>query len=285
METPIIRPQTFKALIEFVKCWNLESVAYNTSLIINGHRAVIMNGMEILSSMEIPLEDTDHNENNATNTSFLELETAYSSNLNEISSTDPEETTIFENNDIEWNIGNEEILGNPEVLPDPSANENSETTLETDDLTREQSAIMTRILKDLTDEKLNTPFRANPLLTFSWKDKVNEIIHRLNREIRGSQREKQVHTLEACYYLGTILNEFQNNPKVSKEIRQLLKNSLGTYKMYNFWKGANRIHQVLRPEELSRLYQTQFITLSNMNRLSTENFDRLIELRTNGVSS
>ncbi|CAG8837223.1 20565_t:CDS:1, partial [Gigaspora margarita] len=86
------------------------------------------------------------------------LETDYSLNSNKFTSTNPEETTIFENNDIEWNIKNGKILKNPEILSDPPTNDNSETTLETDDLTREQSTIMTGIIKDLTDEKSNTSF-------------------------------------------------------------------------------------------------------------------------------
>ncbi|CAG8842390.1 6246_t:CDS:1, partial [Gigaspora margarita] len=52
------------------------------------------------------------------------LETDYSLNLNEITLTNPEETTTFENNDIEWNVENEEILENPEILSDPPVNKN-----------------------------------------------------------------------------------------------------------------------------------------------------------------
>ncbi|CAG8831132.1 12050_t:CDS:1, partial [Gigaspora margarita] len=52
------------------------------------------------------------------------LETDHSPNLNKITSINPEGTTIFENNNIEWNIENKEILENPEILPDPLTNEN-----------------------------------------------------------------------------------------------------------------------------------------------------------------
>jgi hypothetical protein len=285
METPIIGTQTLTTLMELVKCWNKESVAYDASLIITRNRTVIMKDMEILLSLEFPLEDTEDNGNNVPSTSLPELEADYPTFPNEITSPNLDETLAFDNNNIEFNISNEEILEDPEIIPGPAANENNETTLETVDTAQDQSTTINGIINDLTEEKVNPPFRAIPLLTFSWKDKVNEIIGRLKGEIRGSKREKQVRTLETCYYLGIILNEFQNNSKISNEIRRLMKDSLGSHKMYNFWKGAHRINQVLQPQELPRLYQTQFITLSNMNRLYTENFGRLIELRTNGVSS
>ena len=285
METPIIGTQTLTTLMELVKCWNKESVAYSASLIITGNRIVIMKEMEILLSLEFPLEDTEDNGNNVSDTPLPELETDYPTTPNEIPSPNFEENITFDNSNIEVDTRNEEILEDLDVIPGPTTNRNNETALETVDTTQDQSTTINGIINDLTEEKVNPPFRAIPLLTFSWKDKVNEIIGRLKEEIRGSKREKQVRTLETCYYLGIILNEFQNNPKVSNEIRRLMKDSLGSHKMYNFWKGAHRINQVLQPQDLPRLYQTQFITLSNMNRLYTKNFNRLIELRTNGVSS
>ncbi|CAG8758296.1 8162_t:CDS:2, partial [Gigaspora rosea] len=136
------------------------------------------------------------------------------------------ETVVF-NNNIEFNIRNEEILEDPEIIPGPTTNENNETMLETVDTTQDQNTTINGIIKDLTEERVNSPFRVNPLLTFSWKNKVNKIIR-------------------------IILNEFQNNPKVSKEIRRLLNDSLGSHKIYNFWKGASWIYQVLQPQELSR---------------------------------
>ena len=61
METPIIGTQTLTTLMELVKCWNKESIAYSASLIITRNRTVIMKEMEILFSLEFPLEDTEDN--------------------------------------------------------------------------------------------------------------------------------------------------------------------------------------------------------------------------------
>ncbi|CAG8756277.1 26168_t:CDS:1, partial [Gigaspora rosea] len=76
----------------------------------------------------------------------------YSSTPNKITSPNLEETISFENNNIEFNIRNEEILEDPEIIPDPTTNENSKTILETVDTTQEQSTTITRIIQDLTEE-------------------------------------------------------------------------------------------------------------------------------------
>ncbi|CAG8832245.1 6291_t:CDS:2, partial [Gigaspora rosea] len=99
------------------KCWNKESIAYSASLIITRNRTVIMKEMEILFSLEFPLEDTEDN---------------------------GKIIVILKNN---------------------------ETTLEIVDTTQDQSTTINGIINDLTEEKVNSPFRAIPLLTFSWKDK------------------------------------------------------------------------------------------------------------------
>ncbi|CAG8759744.1 24417_t:CDS:2, partial [Gigaspora rosea] len=57
-----------------------------------------------------------------------------------------------------------------------------------------------KIISDLTEEKHNTPLR--------------------------NQKEKQVQTLEACYYLGKLQEEFQDDHMISKEIREQIKSSL-----------------------------------------------------------
>lgn len=48
--------------------------------------------------------------------------------------------------------------------------------MELDAHSSKPNTMLVKIIKDLTEEKQNTPFWASPLLTFTWKDKVNEII-------------------------------------------------------------------------------------------------------------
>ncbi|CAG8793166.1 4979_t:CDS:1, partial [Gigaspora rosea] len=79
------------------------------------------------------------------------------------------------------------------------------------------------MIQDLNEEQSSTPFRTEPLLTFTWKDQAIEIKNRFSQEIRGSQREQQIRTLETCYYLGQLLKEFQDNSKVLKEMKNLFK--------------------------------------------------------------
>ena len=51
---------------------------------------------------------------------------------------------------------------------------------------------MAAMMKDLNEEQPNTPFRAEPLLTFTWKNQANKISNRFIQEIRGSQRENKL---------------------------------------------------------------------------------------------
>ncbi|CAG8796480.1 903_t:CDS:1, partial [Gigaspora rosea] len=53
-------------------------------------------------------------------------------------------------------------------------------------------------IQDLNEKQPNTPFRAEPLLTFTWREQANEIKNQFSQEIYESQREKQVWTLETC---------------------------------------------------------------------------------------
>ncbi|CAG8794739.1 11187_t:CDS:2, partial [Gigaspora rosea] len=71
-----------------------------------------------------------------------------------------------------------------------------------------------KIISDLTEKKHNTPLCADPLLTYAWKDQVNEIIQ--------------------------LQEEFQNDPMVSKEIREQIKSSLGLYKQIRYGKALSR---------------------------------------------
>ncbi|CAG8821626.1 23596_t:CDS:2, partial [Gigaspora rosea] len=72
--------------------------------------------------------------------------------------------------------------------------------------TSKTKAKLAKIINDLTEEKHNTPLHADPLLT--------------------KPERKTSRTLEACYYLGKLQEEFQDDPTISKEIREQIKSSL-----------------------------------------------------------
>ncbi|CAG8584524.1 22386_t:CDS:1, partial [Gigaspora rosea] len=48
---------------------------------------------------------------------------------------------------------------------------------------------MAAMIQDLNEEQSSTPFRAEPLLTFTWKDQAIEIKNRFSEEILEA-REK-----------------------------------------------------------------------------------------------
>src|SRR5260363_317636 len=154
METFSLQPQTLIALADLVKQWNQDPISYHNSLVITGNHVTVTNGKDILLSVQFPTEN--ENQNHST-----EIE------LHEEPETVNEETTP--------------LLPSSELL----TNEIQTTVLETD-------AVLKELIKDLTEDKQNTPLRESPLLTFAWQDQASEIINWLNQEIRGSQREKQI---------------------------------------------------------------------------------------------
>ena len=64
-----------------------------------------------------------------------------------------------------------------------------------------------------------------------------------------------------------------------------MKAALGSYRTYSTGKCAERAYQVFNCWEMSKLYQTQYISLNSINKLSNEEFAELIELGTHGVRS
>ncbi|CAG8794706.1 12688_t:CDS:2, partial [Gigaspora rosea] len=50
--------------------------------------------------------------------------------------------------------------------------------------------------------------------------------------------------------INDLTEEKEKSEEVKEKNKRLMKNSLGLHKMYNFWKGAHRINQVLQSQEL-----------------------------------
>ena len=247
METVTLQPQTLISLTALIKSWNQDPLALNNSLIITKDTAIVTDGITILFSLQLSIEDTDPLQNDSYTETTIELPS------------------------------NEELV----LLPEDNAPE----SIEAYEPNMEPDSVLTRIKEDLMNTEASTVTRATPLLTFTWRNQTSEIISRLNQETRGSQREKQIQILEACYYLGKLRQDFQDNYKVTKEIKKDMRATLGSYRTHSTWKCAERAYQVFSCWELSKLYQTQYISLNSINKLSNEEFAELMELGTHGVRS
>jgi hypothetical protein len=249
METPALQPQTLTALIELVRQWNQDPLAQHNGLVITGSYVTITNGSETLLSLQFPTESIEQNQNHSRET-------------------EPEDEPEIDHDEVTFTL----------EPSNPTEVNNADPELTSKDT-------VAAMIQDLNEEQLSTPFRAEPLLTFIWKDQATEISNRFNQEIRGSQREKQVRTLETCYYLGQLLDKFQHDSKVLKEMKNLFNSSLGKRRAYNLWKGAKRTYQLFQHRDPSLLYRTQYISLNNLTRLTTNNFEKLLDPGTHGVRS
>ena len=119
------------------------------------------------------------------------------------------------NDHVETNtelILNEE-LNLPLQVNEPENIEEQDPEIELEDSespTSKTKAKLTKIINDLTEEKYNTPLRADPLLTYTWKDQVNEIIQRLNRETRETRKKNKFGLLKHVI----IQENFKKNFKI-----------------------------------------------------------------------
>src|SRR5439155_25480958 len=112
----------------------------------------------------------------------------------------------------------------------------------------------------------------------------NEIIIRLQNGTCTKNRDKQIRTLEACYYLETLRIVHCNNFLKLKEINQTLRNKLGQRKANIVSITAEQISKLLNLCRKKKLYSTKYVTLSNLHRLTIDNFLVLFEvLKTNEV--
>ena len=64
METVTLQPQTLISLTALIKSWNQDPLALNNSLIITKDTAIVTDGITILFSLQLSIEDTDPLQNN-----------------------------------------------------------------------------------------------------------------------------------------------------------------------------------------------------------------------------
>ncbi|CAG8854520.1 19111_t:CDS:1, partial [Gigaspora margarita] len=127
------------------------------------------------------------------------------------------------------------------VYDDISLFENTETLApvtenpnQIDHLEDSEKDCVRQIRNDLLVRSNNTPFRQNLLTTQGWKNQANEIATLLHHE--RCKREKQVRTLETCYYLGRLQQEYVRDAKTQNEIRKLIRTVLEPRRTASAWK-------------------------------------------------
>ena len=197
---------------------------------------------------------------------------------------------LFAEIDFNTNYPNEEIA---EVI-NPSPENIASTNIFNLETEQEDSFLATPILaqdniirkiqKDFTTKHIDPLIRISPLSPSLLDEQMDEIITRLSNGTYIKNRDKQIRTLEACYYLETLRIAHCNNFLKLKEINQTLRNKLGQRKANNISITAERISKLLNLCGKEKLYSTRYVTLSNLHRLTNDNFLALFEaLRTHGV--
>ncbi|CAG8833839.1 6714_t:CDS:2, partial [Cetraspora pellucida] len=90
-------------------------------------------------------------------------------------------------------------------------------------------------------------------------EKLNNILEKLSTYTK--LRENQIKTLEAYYYLGTLIQENETN---QEQIREQIQKTNGAYKARDIWKGACHIQKIftLRPKAI--IYQTKYLAATQV---------------------
>ena len=73
METVTLQPQTLISLTALIKSWNQDPLALNNSLIITKDTAIVTDGITILFSLQLSIEDTDPLQNDSYTETTIEL--------------------------------------------------------------------------------------------------------------------------------------------------------------------------------------------------------------------
>ena len=141
-----------------------------------------------------------------------------------------------------------------------------------------QNNIIRKIQKDFTTKHVDPLIRISTLSPSLLNKQINEIITCLQNGTCTKNQDKQIRTLEACYYLETLRIAHCNNFLKLKEIDQTLRNKLGQRKANNISIIAERISKLLNLCGKEKLYSTRYVTLSNLLHLTNNNFLALFEV-------
>jgi len=264
--TQLLQPQTLNALNEFFNIWNQDPLARTNSLVLTERQVSILNETNVLLTITLPIETE-------TSTPNLEKEQENFENLfpdinldDLIPSTETEKETI--------SVPQEEIENrNNEAFEESLSQEESD--LEEDKFS--SNSFLIELINDLTVEQEEVFIRINPLIETTFKEKLKEIISRLRIENRGKQRDQVLKTLEVCYYLGQLRESIKENRQRLKYARNTLRKSLNPRRADRIWKCSERAYQIFQICGLSRLCSTTKIIFTNLEKLSDDDFTKLIE--------
>ena len=211
--TPQMQPETLIALNNFITQWNADSASLTNTLLITGNQFSLVNE-RILDTLPTTgnIQETEDSEipPSIELDSFEQLLATIDFNPPNNEST--EITELFEENIISSNISNLET-------------EQEDPSLEI--LTSRKDDALLKIYQDFTTNHEEPPIRISPLTTSLFDEQLDEIISRFQNGTRGKNRDRQIRTLEACYYLGSLKIANRDNFSRIKEISQTLQNKLG----------------------------------------------------------
>lgn len=189
---------------------------------------------------------------------------------------------IFSQNVILWDDQN------PEQVIDVTPKEETEPLVELNELLRpfdedieallsekpiETPKAITPLLKDLT-QTLNPQkaTRTNPFLQETWTAQVDKILQDLPKFKQSRRGQRQA--IEAHYYLGTII---EKQTEHRDQIREQIRKIKGDRKTQDIWKGAQRIRKIFTicPKDL--MYQTNYLSVTQVIKLKDEVYTALLE--------
>jgi hypothetical protein len=259
---PQLQLETLLALQNFLEVWRRDPLTQN-DLVITSENITLRNNETIISTIEPNIEN--NTELDELLNSFIDFDNFPVEELTTTGYsfvTEPEPNDILLSQNIEENI--------PQ---------------------RKHQDLFEKMKKDLVrEEQVETQTRTNPFLANNLKEQVRKIVQRIVE--KGKPPSTPQGLLEAYFYLGQIREQNRLDQQTTQEIRNQVKKSLGNRRATEAWLGAQRIYYAFNTCGKSKLYRAESFSLTNVIRLTNEEFEDLVkeaqeteELRMSGVHS
>jgi hypothetical protein len=111
----------------------------------------------------------------------------------------------------------------------------------------------------------------NPYIAADWKTQVDKILKSLPQHSKS--RQNQITMIEAHFYLGSLLEKESLH---QDQIKELIRKQKGDRRSRDIVKGAQRIHQLFSLRSKDLIYQTNYLAVTQIVKLTNEDFELLV---------
>lgn len=133
--------------------------------------------------------------------------------------------------------------------------------------------VLTQIKEDLNQTLYPQEIsRTNPYAATDWKTQVDKILKALPQHSKS--RKNQITMIEAHFYLGLLL---EKESLQQDQIKEMIRKQKGDRRSRDIIKGAQRIYQLFSLRSKDLIYQTNYLAVTQIVKLTNEDFESLVD--------